>query len=123
IFCAAIGAASGPELVAAVSNAGGCGILGTASLPAHPRSSAGNARDGPEWKAARRGHGVGTMQTGGATVEIPAYTGYLAEPNVRGDIKQMALYAGQSWSLVNAVKPASEIVAEIVRDADDTVTR
>ena len=33
IFCAGIGAAAGAELVAAVSNAGGCGVLGTASLP------------------------------------------------------------------------------------------
>jgi NAD(P)H-dependent flavin oxidoreductase YrpB (nitropropane dioxygenase family) len=32
IFSAGIGAAAGPELVAAVSNSGGCGILGTASL-------------------------------------------------------------------------------------------
>jgi len=33
VFSAGIGAAAGPELAAAVSNAGGCGVLGTASLP------------------------------------------------------------------------------------------
>src|SRR4029079_5925348 len=33
VFCAGIGAAAGAGLVAAVSNAGGCGVLGTASLP------------------------------------------------------------------------------------------
>ena len=33
IFSAGIGAAAGPELAAAVSNAGGCGVLGTAALP------------------------------------------------------------------------------------------
>src|SRR5262245_59536238 len=33
IFSAGIGAAAGPTLAAAVSNAGGCGVLGTASLP------------------------------------------------------------------------------------------
>jgi nitronate monooxygenase len=33
IFSAGIGAAAGPDLAAAVSNAGGCGVLGTASLP------------------------------------------------------------------------------------------
>src|SRR3954468_18136491 len=32
IFCAGIGTASGAELVAAVSNSGACGVLGTASL-------------------------------------------------------------------------------------------
>jgi nitronate monooxygenase len=34
VFSAGIGPAAGPELAAAVSNAGGCGVLGTASLPA-----------------------------------------------------------------------------------------
>lgn len=34
IFSAGIGTAAGPELAAAVSNAGGCGVLGTASVPA-----------------------------------------------------------------------------------------
>ena len=34
IMSAGIGAAAGAELVAAVSNAGGCGVLGTAALSA-----------------------------------------------------------------------------------------
>jgi len=66
---------------------------------------------------------LGTMQSGGSTVEISAYSAYLPEPEVSADIEQMALYAGQSCSLIHAVKPAAEIVAEIVRDAEETVSR
>jgi nitronate monooxygenase len=66
---------------------------------------------------------LGTMQTGGTTVEIAAYSAYLPEPGVRADIEQMALYAGQSCSLIDAIKPAAEIVADIVRDAADTVAQ
>lgn len=66
---------------------------------------------------------LGAMQSGGSTVEIPAYSAYLPEPEVSADIEQMALYAGQSCSLIDAVQPAAEIVAKIVRDATDTVNR
>ena len=66
---------------------------------------------------------LGTMQSGGTAVEILAYSAYLPEPGVCIDIEQMALYAGQSCGLVNAVKPAAEIVAAIIRDATETVKR
>jgi len=66
---------------------------------------------------------VGTMQSGGTTVDIPAYSGYLPEPGVRADIEQMALYAGQSCSLIDGIQPAAEIMAEIVRQATGTLTR
>jgi NAD(P)H-dependent flavin oxidoreductase YrpB (nitropropane dioxygenase family) len=39
------------------------------------------------------------------------------------DIEQMALYAGQSCSLIDAVQPAAEIVAEIVRDVSAAMER
>jgi len=35
----------------------------------------------------------------------------------------MALYAGQSCSLIDAVQPAAEIVAEIVRDVSAAMER
>ena len=66
---------------------------------------------------------LGTMQSGGTTIEIPAYSAYMPEPEVNADIEQMALYAGQSCSLIDAVKPAAEIVAGIVRDAREIVNR
>jgi hypothetical protein len=63
------------------------------------------------------------MNSGGTTVEIPAYSAYLPEPDVTADIEQMALYAGQSCSLIDAVKPAAEIVSDIVRSALTAVER
>jgi NAD(P)H-dependent flavin oxidoreductase YrpB (nitropropane dioxygenase family) len=67
------------------------------------------------------GRVLGTMQSGGCTVEVPAYTGYLPEPGVQADIEQMALYAGQSCSLIDSVDPASEIVARLMREATETL--
>ena len=84
------------------------------------------------WEAAGRpptgqrpdeGAVIGTMESGGKTVEIPAYSAYMPEPNVNADIEQMALYAGQSCTLIDSIKPAAQIVAEIVRDARLTVKR
>ena len=64
---------------------------------------------------------LGTMRSGGTTVDIPAYSGYLPEPDVAADVEQMALYAGQSCGLIDAVQPAAEIVADIVRDASAAI--
>ena len=66
---------------------------------------------------------LGTMQSGGTTVEISAYSACLPEPGVSTDIEQMALYSGQSCGLIDGIKPAAEIMAEIVRQATDTLTR
>jgi nitronate monooxygenase len=66
---------------------------------------------------------LGIMQSGGTTVDIPSYSAYLPEPDVTADIEQMALYAGQSCSLIDAVQPAAEIVAEIVRGASAAMDR
>ena len=78
------------------------------------------------WEAAGRpnpgarpqeGEILGTMSSGGTTVSIPAYSAYLPEPGVSASLDRMALYAGQSCSLVNDIKPAAQIVGELMRDA------
>jgi nitronate monooxygenase len=66
---------------------------------------------------------LGTMRSGGTTIEIPAYSAYLPEVDVTADIEQMALYAGQSCSLIDAVQPAAEIVDDIVRSASAAIGR
>jgi nitronate monooxygenase len=66
---------------------------------------------------------LGTMRSGGTTIEIPAYSAYLPEVDVTADIEQMALYAGQSCSLIDAVQPAAEIVDDIVRSASAAIER
>ena len=77
----------------------------------------------PSGQRPDEGKVLGTMQTGGTTVDIPAYSAYMPEAEVSADIEQMALYAGQSCSLIDSIKPAAEIFADIVRDATHTVNR
>jgi nitronate monooxygenase len=79
------------------------------------------------WEAAGRpnpgvrpqeGEILGTMPSGGTTVSIPAYSAYVPEPGVTANLDGMALYAGQSCSLVHDIKPAAQIVGEVMRDAE-----
>jgi NAD(P)H-dependent flavin oxidoreductase YrpB (nitropropane dioxygenase family) len=93
-------------------------VLRTSSIERWERAGRPPAGQRPD-----EGTLLGTMQSGGTAVEIPAYSAYLPEPGVCIDIEQMALYAGQSCSLIDAVKPAAEIVREIIRDARETVKR
>jgi NAD(P)H-dependent flavin oxidoreductase YrpB (nitropropane dioxygenase family) len=85
-----------------------------------------------EWETAGRpepgkrpneGQIVGTMPSGGTTVDIPSYSAYLPEPGVTASIESMALYAGQSCSLVHDIKPAAEIVRDVMQDAEDALSR
>jgi len=69
----------------------------------------------------REGEMLGTMLSGGATVSIPTYSAYVPEPGVSASLDGMALYAGQSCSLVNDIKPAAQIVGDVMRDAEATL--
>lgn len=66
---------------------------------------------------------LGTMRSGGTSVEIPAYSAYMPEADVTADIEEMALYAGQSCNLIDAIQPAAEIIDEIVRGASAAAER
>lgn len=79
-----------------------------------------------EWEAAgcpgpgrRPGEGtiVGRMPMGGEMAGVPRY--FVASPTVgfEGDVQYTVLYAGESCSLVNDIKPAAEIVRGIVEEA------
>ena len=70
---------------------------------------------------AQEGVILGTMSSGGTTVSIPAYSAYVPEPGVSASLDGMALYAGQSCSLVNDIKPAAQIVGDVMRDAEATL--
>jgi nitronate monooxygenase len=68
---------------------------GEGTLIGHTRSSSGEIRDWPRY--------------GGAA---------LATPEFDGDIEYAPLWAGESCSVVNDIKPAGEIVKDLVRDAE-----
>ncbi len=79
------------------------------------------------WEAAgcpasgqRPGEGsvVGTMPMAGTTVDIPKYGIFPPMPGFTGDMEQTALYAGESCRLINDIKPAGQIVQDIVQEAE-----
>jgi NAD(P)H-dependent flavin oxidoreductase YrpB (nitropropane dioxygenase family) len=80
-----------------------------------------------EWELAGRppsgrrpGEGtiVGRMPIGGTMTDVPRY--FLGNPMVgfEGDMEYTALYAGESCSLVDDIKPAGAIVRDIVSEAE-----
>jgi nitronate monooxygenase/enoyl-[acyl-carrier protein] reductase II len=83
-----------------------------------------------EWEAAGRpapggrpgeGELIGTMPLADTTVEVRRYAVFPPMPGFTGDIEYAALYAGESCSLVNDIKPAGQIVHDLVREAEEAV--
>ena len=97
--------------------------LRTASFATRP-SLNGEAGGRPgTGKRPNEGQILGTMPSGGTRVEIPSYSAYLPEPGVTASIESMALYAGQSCSLVHDIKPAAQIVRDVMKDAEIALQR
>ena len=83
-----------------------------------------------EWEAAGRpasgqrpGEGtiVGTVSLAGTTLEVPKYGAMIPITSFRGDMESVALLAGESCSLVHDIKPAAQIVQDIVREAEEAL--
>jgi len=47
----------------------------------------------------------------------------LATPECSGDLEYLPFWAGQSFSLVDLIKPAGEIVRDVVREAEAVIDR
>ncbi len=85
-----------------------------------------------EWEAAGRpasgqrpgeGSVIGTMPLAGTTVAAVRYGVFPPMPGFTGDMEYTALYAGESCSLVNDIKPAAQIVRDIVREAREVIEK
>ena len=85
-----------------------------------------------EWEAAgrpasgqRAGEGsiVGTMPMAGTSVDLPKYGIFPPMPGFEGDLEQTALYAGESCRLIGEIKPAGQIVRDIVHEAEEILHR
>jgi nitronate monooxygenase/enoyl-[acyl-carrier protein] reductase II len=83
-----------------------------------------------EWEAAGRpetgkrpgeSSTLGTMQMAGTTVDVPRYAVFPPMAGFSGDIERMALYAGESCELITDIKPAAQIVREIVQEAEEVL--
>jgi nitronate monooxygenase len=60
---------------------------------------------------------VGETDHGGSTIPIPRFSPFVPTVNTKGNIAAMALYAGESVTHVDAVRPAADLVAELVAGA------
>jgi nitronate monooxygenase len=83
-----------------------------------------------EWEAAGRpasgqrpGEGtiVGTVSLAGTTLEVPKYGAMIPITSFSGDMESIALLAGESCSLVHDIKPAAQIVQDVVREAEEVM--
>jgi nitronate monooxygenase len=86
-----------------------------------------------EWDAAGRpapgkrpgeGTSIGKRRmTSGEVVDWPRYAIGSAPPDFQGDIEYAPMWAGESCGVVNDIKPAGQIVRDLVRDAEAAMTR
>ncbi|HEY7496052.1 MAG TPA: nitronate monooxygenase [Candidatus Tectomicrobia bacterium] len=83
-----------------------------------------------EWEAAGRpasgqrpgeGSVIGTLPVAGTMVEMVKYTVFPPLTGFIGDIDNTALYAGESCGLVHDIKPAAQIVRDVVREAEEVI--
>ena len=83
-----------------------------------------------EWERAGRpangqrpGEGtiVGTVPVGGTIMEVPKYAAMIPLTDFKGDMESVALYAGESCGLVHDIKPAAQIVQDLVREAEAAI--
>jgi len=83
-----------------------------------------------EWEAAGRppsgqrpGEGtvLGTRTLLGQTRDVLKYQATVALRDFQGDLDSIAFWAGQSCSLVHDIRPAGDIVSEIVREAEEVI--
>jgi len=78
----------------------------------------------PPGKRPGEGTSIGKrrMRTG-ELVEWPRYAIGTPPPDFESDIEYAPLWAGESCSVVNDIKPAAEIVRDLVRDAEAALAR
>jgi len=66
---------------------------------------------------------VATVRIGPATLDVPRFGFVPPAAAAEGDIDAMAMYAGESAGLIDAIVPAADMVAHTVRQADDLLRR
>jgi nitronate monooxygenase len=83
-----------------------------------------------EWEAAGRprsgerpgeGSKVGTVARGGEVVDVQKYSAMMLTPEFEGCLDYVPMWAGESCTLVNDIKPAGQIVRDVVREAEGVI--
>lgn len=54
----------------------------------------------------------------GTEVDVKRYSSFMLTPEIAVDIEEAPLWAGQSVALIHDIRPAGDIVRELVREAD-----
>jgi NAD(P)H-dependent flavin oxidoreductase YrpB (nitropropane dioxygenase family) len=70
-----------------------------------------------------RGQIIGTIMLGGQSVPVPRYSAILPTRAFDGDLEWACLTAGECAAIVNAVEPASVIIAKMMKEAQAVLTR
>lgn len=80
-------------------------------------------RAGSPAPGARPGEGsvIGRAELFGVSVTFPRYAVTPPIVGFEGELQRTALYAGESVRLINDIRPAAEVVAELVREAGDAL--
>lgn len=66
---------------------------------------------------------AGKMSVAGHILNIPKFGAFPPRPGFTGDIEYAALYAGESCGLVNDIKPAADIMRDLLREAEAAIVR
>jgi NAD(P)H-dependent flavin oxidoreductase YrpB (nitropropane dioxygenase family) len=61
------------------------------------------------------------MPVAGTTVDMVKYMVFPPLSGFTGDIDYAVLYAGESCGLVHDIKPAAQIVRDVVREAEEAL--
>lgn len=69
----------------------------------------------------QEGEIIGQARFGDTTFPVARYTALPASTTFTGDVEKTALYAGESCGLVNDVRPAGAIVADLARQAETVI--
>ncbi|MGH7261867.1 MAG: NAD(P)H-dependent flavin oxidoreductase, partial [Nitrospiraceae bacterium] len=78
------------------------------------------ARGSEQWPDEPR---IGETKIGGQPVPLLRFMGFPPTPDTSGDLESMDYLAGQGVGLVNAIKPAADVVRELVDGAHEIISR
>jgi enoyl-[acyl-carrier protein] reductase II len=83
--------------------------------------SAWSAREDEVVYAAEPTAFIGQTVLGGQTVPMPKFSALLPTPETTGDFEEMLLVAGESAGLVHDIRPAGEIVRDMLAEAREII--
>jgi len=61
---------------------------------------------------------IGRVNIAGQSIAVVRYSATAPFPGFEGDTEYYCLYAGESCTLVNDIRPAAQIVRDVIREAE-----